>query len=132
MKAKRIKIYDNRSKQIVISNLEDIPADGTMYVEIGIVESSRSLAQNKLMWKWFGEFGSYAGYTLQQAHDVFCREILGFDIVIDLQGKEREIIKGTRGLTVKEMADFLTQVEALCSEYGLALPITEDYTNAMK
>ena len=127
MKQARIKILDKRSKDIALNRLANLPADGSVYVEFGSAEETRSHAQNRLMWKWFGIFGEYAGYTKQQAHDVFCREINGVDIKNDLHGFEREWIKGTRNMTVKEMAEFLQKVEYICTQFGCYLPVPDDY-----
>ena len=127
MKTTRIKIHNERSKAIARTRLDKLPADGSVYIEFGSAEETRSQAQNRLMWKWLGIFGDYAGYTKQQAHDVFCREINGVDIKNDLHGFEREWIKGTRNMTVKEMAEFLQQVEYICTQMGCYLPIPDDY-----
>ena len=131
MKSTRIKIHDERSKAIARTKLDHLPTDGSAYVEFGSTEETRSQAQNRLMWEWFGVFGEYAGYTKQQAHDVFCREINGVDIVFDLSGEEREVIKGTRDMTVKEMDRFLKQVEYICTQMGCYLPIPDYYAYIM-
>ena len=127
MKTTRIKIHDERSKSIARTRLENLPADGSVYVEFGSACETRSQAQNRLMWKWLGSIGDYAGYTKQQAHDIFCREINGTEIVKDIHGVEREVVKGTRDKTVKEMAYFLQQVEYICTQMGCYLPIPDDY-----
>ena len=127
MKTMRIKINDERSKKIAQARLDKLPADGSVYVEFGSAEETRSHAQNRLMWKWFGVFGEHAGYTKQQAHDVFCLEINGTELAKDLHGVEREVIKGTRNMTVKEMAGFLQQIEYICTQFGCYLPIPDDY-----
>ena len=131
MKTTRIKIHDELSKTIARERLDKLPADGSVYVEFGSTEETRSKAQNRLMWKWLGIFGEHAGYTKQQAHDVFCSEINGVEIVKDLHGVNREIIKGTRNMTVKEMAYFLQQVECICTQIGCYLPIPDDYAYIM-
>ena len=127
MKTTRIKIHDKRSKAIARARLDKLPEDGTIYVEFGSAEETRSKAQNRLMWSWFGIFGDHAGFTKQQAHDVFCREINGTELVKDLRGLEVEVIKGTRDKTVKEMAEFLQQVEYICTQFECYLPIPDDY-----
>ena len=127
MKATRIKINDKRSKSIAKNRLDKLPTDGSIYIEFGSTDETRSQAQNRLMWKWLGVFGDYAGYTKQQAHDVFCREINGTEIVKDLHGVEREMVKGTRNMTVKEMAGFLQKVEYICTQLGCYLPLPDDY-----
>ena len=127
MKTTRIKILDKRSKAIAKNRLNSLPEDGTTYVEFGSAEETRSQAQNRLMWKWLGVFGDYAGYTKRQAHDVFCREINGTEIVKDLHGVERDMVKGTRNITVKEMAEFLQKVEYICTQLGCYLPLPDDY-----
>ena len=127
MKTTRIKIIDKHSKDIVQNRIDNLPSNGSVYVEFGNAEETRSQAQNRLMWKWFGVFGEYAGYTKQQAHDVLCREINGTEIVKDLHGVERECIKGTRNMKVKEMAGFLQQVEYICTQFGCYLPVPDDY-----
>ena len=131
MKSTRIKIHDERSKAIARTKLDHLPTDGSAYVEFGSTEETRSQEQNRLMWKWLGFFGEDAGYTKQQAHDVFCREINGTELVKDLHGVEREVIKGTRNMSVKEMAGFLQQVEFICTQIGCYLPIPDDYAYIM-
>ena len=127
MKIIRIKINDERSKAIARARLDKLPADGSVYVEFGSAEETRSQAMNRLMWLWCTVFGDYAGYTKQQAHDVFCLEINGTELVKDLHAVERDVIKGTRNMTVKEMAYFLQRVEYICTQMGCYLPIPDDY-----
>ncbi len=119
-------LYNERVRQFVVDRISTLPADGTICVEIRKAEENRSVAQNRLMWRWFGEFAEETGYTKHEAHDVFCREILGVDVVRSLRGELVERVKGTSGLTVAEMANFLDEVDMLSTEHGVLLTHPED------
>jgi hypothetical protein len=119
-------IYNSKVKARVKTLIECLPEDGTMKVSISKVEKNRSLAQNRLLWKWMGVMGNALGYTKQEMHDVLCCEILGFYHIKGLRGEVRHILNTTKNLSVDEFAQFLSHAERIASEQGIVLPHPED------
>ena len=89
----------------------------------------RSLAQNKLMWKWFGIIAEIANCTSQRIHDAMCMRHL---YIIDSMGYYYGEYETTRYLTVRQMYDFLNEVEVFAAEHDVILPHPdEEYKQAM-
>ena len=127
-----ITLWNAQSQGIVINKIKKLPADGSIVVVIKKREEDRTIAQNRLMWLWFGVIGDEIGYTKQEVHDAMCREILGVDVRRDLKGEPFETIKGTRGLGIKGMTAFLGKVDYISGGLGITLPHPEDiYYQAM-
>jgi hypothetical protein len=132
MKQVETRIWNVAVRQSIVERVKSLPDDGSVVVIIKKAEESRSIAQNRLMWRWFGEIAEETGYTKQDVHDIFCSQILGTKVVRRFDGMEVEVINGTRELKVREMADFLTQVEAMATNMGWYLSHPEDsYYKAM-
>ena len=79
----------------------------------------RSVDQNSRMWAIFGAIADYSGDDIQSVHDEMCRRYLGVE-QYKILGMDRERVKGTSGLTVEEMTDFMAQLEVFCAEWGVA------------
>ena len=105
------------------------------------IKKKRSLAQNRLYWKWIGEIslqmevpdenGELQKYDRDTWHDLCRMKFLGVK-VIKLGDKEypRPAMSTTK-LKVGEFADYLTKIEAHFLSKGVQLTFTDDYGPAM-
>ena len=78
--------------------------------------SDRSIEQNARLWDLYTSVGDYFGYTAQEVH-----ELMGFKFLLEEKIINREKItkiKSTTKLSVKEMADYQTKIEAWASNLG--------------
>ena len=75
----------------------------------------RTLEQNARLWSMFDHLGWEKG----EAHDFFCRKFLP-PIQKELpDGTIVEIMRGTSGLSTKEMSDFQDAIERFLAQHGL-------------
>lgn len=78
--------------------------------------SDRSIEQNARLWDLYTSIGDYLGYTAQEMH-----ELMGFKFLLEEKNIGRERItrvKSTTKLSVKEMGEYMTKVEAWASNMG--------------
>lgn len=115
------------------------PVGDKVAVEIRPYRSTRSQAQNRLMWMWYREIGEYCGYSPQEVHERMKARVLGVESVTlprwfmgdDVGRLELVRPKSTAGLSVQEMTEFLVAIEALARHLGIALPYPDDYRFAV-
>lgn len=112
--------------QHVISNLD---CEKKWDVEIKRKTSGRSLSQNALYWRWMSKIASlvsdHTGYEKDEVHELFKERFLDPKIIViaDIEKK----IYSTKGLTTKQMADYMNAVDRFCiQELGIGLPIPEE------
>jgi hypothetical protein len=78
--------------------------------------SDRSVEQNARLWDLYTSIGDYLGYTAQEVH-----ELMGYKFLLEEKNIGREKItkiKSTTKLSVKEMGEYQTKVEAWASNMG--------------
>ena len=78
--------------------------------------SDRSLEQNARLWELYTSIGDYLGYTAQEIH-----ELMGYKFLLEEKyiGREKITrIKSTTKLSVKDMNDYMTKIEAWASNLG--------------
>jgi len=78
--------------------------------------SDRSIEQNARLWELYTSIGDYLGYTAQEIH-----ELMGFKFLLEEKTIGREKItkiKSTTKLSVKDMGEYQTKVEAWASNLG--------------
>lgn len=78
--------------------------------------SDRSIEQNARLWDLYTSIGDYLGYTAQEMH-----ELMGFKFLLEEKNIGRERItrvRSTTKLSVKEMGEYMTKVEAWASNMG--------------
>ena len=107
---------------------------------VGPRTSTRSLAQNKLYWKWLTVIARQMYLSGEQPlHDTeawhlwFQRRLLGYETAILPDGEQVTILRSTTKLTTKEFYDYLEDIELFVgAESGIELPQPEDlYNEAM-
>lgn len=78
--------------------------------------SDRSVEQNARLWDLYTSIGDYLGYDAQSMH-----ELMGYKFLLQEKniGRERITrITSTTKLSVKEMAEYMTKIEAWASNMG--------------
>lgn len=97
---------------------------------------TRSLAQNRLYWKWLTEISQQMevdGKKLSKDewHHLCGMKWLGVK-TISIGHKEYPIpAKSTKKLKVGEFADYITEIESHFLSKGVGLTYTQDYSKAM-
>lgn len=114
----------------LISRLQGVTLDKTWEVLIRPFKSSRSAAQNRLMWKWYGELAGHTGHDVDELHEYFKRKFLGTEIR-EVLNEKTEVPKSTTKLKVMEMTDYLQRLEAWAYNFGCPLSMPGDYDKAM-
>lgn len=87
---------------------------------------SRSLSQNSLLWKWYGEIAIQASSISKDPeiwHEIFKKYYCPCKI-IEVPGGQIEI-KSTKKLDVGEMYYYLNRIEQYCIDRGYSLTIPE-------
>jgi hypothetical protein len=103
---------------VLVQKLNDLVDDDGTNWQVLIKErnSDRSVEQNARLWELYTSVGDYLGYTAQEIH-----ELMGFKFLLEEKHIGREKItkiKSTTKLSIKEMADFQTKIEAWASNLG--------------
>lgn len=99
-----------------LHDLLDAEPNGNWQVIIKERTDSRSVDQNARLWELYTSIGDYLGYSAQEIH-----ELMGYKFLLEEKTINREKItkiKSTTKLSVKEMADYQTKVEAFASHLG--------------
>ena len=99
-----------------LNDLLDNEGDKNWQVIIKERSDARSVDQNARLWELYTSIGDYLGYTAQEIH-----ELMGYKFLLEEKTVNREKItkiKSTTKLSVKEMADYQTKVEAFASHLG--------------
>jgi hypothetical protein len=116
----------------VIKYLNVVNIEKPWSVDIKKYKPNRSLAANRLYWRWIQIISDDLGYTKDELHAVLAVKFLG---VVDISCMGENITQpvSTTSLKVKEMADYLTRIEVFASsELGIVLPNKDDeYYEAM-
>ena len=103
---------------VLVAKLNDLVEDeGTNYqVLIKIRDSDRSVEQNARLWELYTSVGNYLGYTAQEVH-----ELMGYKFLLTEKNIGREKITriaSTTKLSVKDMNEYQTKIEAWASNLG--------------
>lgn len=104
---------------VLIAKLNDLLEDHpekNWQVLIKERSSDRSVEQNARLWDLYTSIGDYFGYTAQEVH-----ELMGYKFLLEEKniGRERITrIQSTTKLSVKEMGEYMTKIEAWASNMG--------------
>ena len=119
-------LRDEAIRQHAIEFISKLDLKTVWQITIARHRKNRSLNQNSLLWKWYGEIAQDTGNTADDIHE-FCKQKFLAPAFIELNGETKEIRRTTTKLNTKEMSEFMNQVEAwAASELGIALPRPED------
>jgi hypothetical protein len=109
----------------LISRLLQAPLDKSWEIVIRPFKSSRSLAQNRLYWKWLAVLADDTGHDREELHEYMKRRFLGAEMKT-IMGAEIEVPRSTTKLKVREFSDYLMRIEVLAVELGIVLPHPAD------
>lgn len=124
-------IKDNAGRDRLVQQIMRLPLDKEAFeVSVRKYRKERTNAQNRLYWVWMGWLADETGSDKDAMHDHFRKKFLGCETVM-VFGKEVEKLKSTKEMKVPEFIDYLTRVEAACSEFGYVLPAPVYYQEAM-
>ena len=71
-----IKITGEQQREAGIEMIGSLPLDPVKQIEITDWKENRSLAQNRLYWKWVTQYAGEAGLIKEEAHKLFKGELL--------------------------------------------------------
>jgi len=83
---------------------------------------TRTVEQNNLYWKWLEIIGNDLGYFKNEMHEVFLDMFAPTMTFADLNGKPKQRKVRSSEMTVKQMNEYMNQVEVFAAEHGIALP----------
>lgn len=119
-------INNEADKDRAVSHIKALNTGKPWSVEIKPYKKNRSLAQNKLFWRYMGIIGEEIGYDPQDCHDVICQKLLGTEHKT-VMGDVIIVIKGTKKLNVKEFAHFIEAIIRFAiADLGIYLPTNDD------
>lgn len=135
MKREKVFVVDKDGCNVSISTMFDIVhmwmrsvGNGTWVLKLEKKPIQRSISQNALMWVWFDVIAKEWSeateryYTKESVKDMFTAKFLPIEM------PDGSIVgRSTSGLSVEEMGDFLTKVQAYTQiEWGISLLNPED------
>lgn len=133
----RFILIDEKRLENCIDYLSKVHLDGKTEVVFQAYKSSRSLAQNRLLWMWYGVISEYTGHDPEELHEMTKAKYFGLK-KLKTKDANGNIINlsvpngGTSKLSVDDMARFLQAIEVLAFSLDMVLPRPDDYYLAMK
>jgi hypothetical protein len=135
-------IRSDKDRERLIGFISGLNLDKTPYrISIAAAKTSRSLAQNRMLWAWNGliqkhlaeHFGQIAG--AEEWHDILVTRLCPADVhVVEMPDGFRAKVgrQRTSKFTVDQMGEYLDKLDAYCAEnLGLLLPRPDDYEMAV-
>lgn len=124
-------IIDTKDKRTEAAHaVSRLPSSPRYSVEIKPYKRTRSLAQNRTMWMWYGVIADYMGCEAEDVHEEMKVRVLGVERKI-VAGQACIIPKSTTALDVDGMGRFMAAIESLATDLGIILPATDEYDYAM-
>lgn len=118
-------VLDKDAAHLWLDTQLNLAANGEHELVFRKPKRGRTRDQNALLWMWFTCIADETGSSKDDVHDHYCLKFLRKRI--SFNGRDEETVRGTSGLTVEEMRQFLDMVQAdAASELGIILPDPED------
>lgn len=129
----QIIVKTEAQKNALKQAIEGLPFDPVFEVSIQEHKSKRSVAQNRLYWKWLGEIsesvtskdGEY--YSPEKWHYLCALKFLGIDTISDGEKTFAIPVKSTTKLSTKEFSEYLMEIEIEFLPRGAHLTFPDDY-----
>lgn len=118
-------IHNQNSKELAKVDIEALNPDKRWVVSIKEEKESKTLAQNKLYWKWTTIIGNELG-NFKDDQDFDLRDMHGEPKFREVGGRVKEYRKTISQLNVSEMSDLMTKVSMWAASEGIILPHPED------
>ena len=90
---------------------EILERDFVVQVTIEPYKESRSLAQNRLYWRWIGQIAAATGHSKREIADYYQSELLE-PVTGSFLGETTESIRSTKDLSADDFSNFLMQMQA--------------------
>lgn len=123
---------DDRVRRNAVEHINGLDPEKPWQIVVGPHASKRSLAQNRLYWKWVHAIQQHlldtAGrhYSDKQIHAWLREKFLPTEVV-EIKGEVKEARKSTADLNTKEMSKYLNDIDMYCAaELDLVLPHPQD------
>lgn len=135
-------IKNDRDRQRLITFIAGLDLDKKPYrISIVAAKTSRSLAQNRLLWRWNNEIQAHLAESFGQLasaeewHDILVTKLCPAEYhQVELPDGFRAKVGRTRTskFDVKEMGEYLDKLDAYCAEHlQLLLSHSDDYELAV-
>ena len=119
-------IKSQEDKNKALNRISMLAIDKPWQMELKPYKKNRSVAQNKLYWKWITCVGDEIGYESDELHAIMADKFLPNEIV-EYGGKEIKKDKSTSRLNTKEFTIYLEQIDRWAvTEMGIVLPGPSD------
>ena len=89
---------------------------------LSITKWDRTLEQNRLYWKWLGVIGDELGYHKNEIHEVFLDMFSQIKTIRNLEGKPIQKRVRSSEMNVKQMSEYMDQIQQFASENSIILP----------
>lgn len=122
----RFSLIDEQRRSNAIEFIKSLDLKNPIEVLINIGKRKRSNPQNNTMWMWYTYLADYTGYTVEELHEIFKAEFIGYDVFY-WQGIPCIKPKSTTKLTVKGMMGFLNKIDSIARFLEVKLPYPDDY-----
>lgn len=114
-------------KARLIGIIQGLSTSSPWEVELKPYKGKRSLAQNRLMWKWIDEIRLHIAdstgqlWSSDDIHEWLKDQFLPAKVV-EIDGKPAKARKSTAALNTREFTEYLEQIEMYCADrLGLLL-----------
>lgn len=134
-------IRNDRDRHRIVDYLNGLDLKKPYKITIAPAKTSRSLAQNRLLWQWNGLIQQHlADHYGQQAsaetwHDILTSKLCPVEVqVVELpDGQKCKVGRArTSKFSVDQMSEYLNKLDAYCADsLGLLLPHPDDYELAV-
>lgn len=138
MEKQKIVIRGNEQIALISRILSNVEMDGSIQVVIEPRKKNRSLEQNSLLWKWYGEIAAATADTPHDVHEGYKRKFLIHQLakqdeaymsllmLVKDHGKEMDRIKlvkmtSTTKLKVGQMSEYMENVQKDAASMGIHL-----------
>jgi hypothetical protein len=146
----KIIISSTELKKRAITIIEALPLDVIHSVEIKEHKRNRSAEQNSLLWKWMTIIGAELGESKEAVHERYknqflvniyerddpeysamiqaLRDVWRHGLHAEAAGLRKKIVAltSTTGATVKQMTEYLENIEHDAASLAIKLPFPED------
>ena len=114
-------IRDKALRERAMREVSVIQKDPVMQVTIKPYKASRSVAQNRLLWMWYGEIRNHLAettgeqYTNDDIHEYFKDKFLD-KRVVDIGERPIVVTASTSKLDTSEMSWYLERLDIYCAD----------------
>jgi len=128
----RFIIRDKKIRHNAVQAVSVLTAEPLMQVVISEHKTGRSVAQNRLLWMWYGEIREHLAettgeqYQNEDLHEFFKDKFLDRRPMV-IKGDARIVHGSTAQLNVSDMSEYLNRLDIYCAdELGLQLTHPDD------